>query len=130
MRQLIGEAQMRGVVYLIRSRPVGTPDFFRQLVKKYIQQPCFVEQAQLREELDLGFQVHDGKKSIGFVVVMLLTSLAAKWNSFTRETILLSRSGSFSSLETTRHIVTSPDGAIVNSRTSLPCSSARSRRAR
>ena len=35
-----------------------------------------------------------------------------------------------SSLDTTRHIVISPDGAIVNSSTSLPCSSGESRSAR
>src|SRR5262249_35301186 len=130
MCQLVDEAQVSRVMHLFDRGSIGAPGFLGQLVQKQIQQPRLVEQPHLREILDFRFQVHDGKKSIGLVVVTLSTSLASKWNKRTRATILLSRSGSFSSLETTRHIVTSPEGSIVNSSTSLPCSSARSRSAR
>ena len=53
-----------------------------------------------------------GKKSIGLVAVIASTSRGSKRNSFTRATILRSSSGSLSSLETTRAIVTSPEVLI------------------
>src|SRR6202022_3133897 len=104
--QFVYEAQLSRIVYLFDGRSIGAAGFLGQLVKKQIQQPRLVEQPHLREILDFGLQVHDGKKSIGLVVVMLSTSLASKWNSRTRATILLSRSGSFNSLDHTRHLVT------------------------
>src|SRR5678816_3884115 len=42
-----------------------------------------------------------GKKSIGFVTVIVPTSFASNWNSLTRATSLRSSSGSLSSLDTT-----------------------------
>src|ERR1700726_2985914 len=109
MSELVYEAQMGRIVYLSRGRSIGAAGLLGQLVKKQVQQPRLVEQPHLREILDFGPQVHDGKNSIGLVVVMLSTSLGSKWNRRTRATILLSSSGSFNSLETTRHIVISPE---------------------
>ena len=76
-----------------------------------------------------GFR-YAGKNSIGFVVVMVTTSLASNLNIFTRATSLRSSSESPGSLETSRTSVTSPEGAIVTSRTTLPCRAGLSRSAR
>src|SRR5256885_8356500 len=109
---------------LFRSR------LLRELVQEQSQQPRLVDEPQLLVELDFGIEVHAGKKSMGLVVVTVSTSLGSKRNRRTSAMILRSRSGSLSSLETMRHMVTSPVGAMVNSSTSLPCSSALSRSAR
>ena len=61
-----------------------------------------------------------GKKSMGLLTVSGSTSAGLKRIRRTRATIFFSSSGSLSSLDTTRHIVISPDGAMVNSSTSLP----------
>src|SRR5882672_4760054 len=130
MVQLVDEAQVRSVVHLVRVGTVGAARLFREFVQEQIQQSRLVEEPQLRIELDFGIEVHAGKKSMGLVVVTASTSLASKRNRRTSAMILRSRSGSLSSLETMRHMVTSPVGAMVNSSTSLPCSSALSRSAR
>jgi len=89
-----------------------------------------IEKSQLREVIDLRFRFMTAslervawlrrEEVDGFVVVMLSTILGIEVDSRTREMIFFSRSGSLSSLETIRHIVISPVGAIVNSRTSFP----------
>ena len=67
---------------------------------------------------------------MGLLTVSGSTSPGLNLMRRTRATIFFSSSGSLSSLDTTRHIVISPDGAMVNSSTSLPCSSGWSRNAR
>src|SRR6184192_281496 len=66
---------------------------------------------------------------MGLVVVTASTSFGSKRNNRTSAMIFFSSSGSLSSLEMRRHMVTSPLGAMVNSSTSFPCSSALSQRA-
>ena len=60
---------------------------------------------------------------MGLLTVNGSTSAALKRMRRTRATIFFSSSGSFNSLDTTRHMVISPEGAIVNSSTSFPASS-------
>src|SRR5256885_7229911 len=136
MVQLVDESQVRTVVHLVRAGAVGGARLLRELVQEQIQQSRLVDEPQLLIELDFGIEIHGacwryaGKKSMGLVVVTVSTSLASKRNRRTSAMILRSRSWSLSSLETMRHMVTSPVGAMVNSSTSLPCSSALSRSAR
>src|ERR1700676_2392919 len=90
-----------------------------------------VDQGQVAEELDFRLDVHPaGKKSMGLVAVSAATSLASNLNRRMRASNLLSNSLSPSSEETTRAAVMSPDGAMVNSSTTLPCSAGLSRSAR
>src|SRR5262249_18071038 len=120
--QLVDETQHAGLQHLVLRRAIGGPRFLCQFMREQRQETGLVHGKQVAEVVDLGLQVHQaGKKSMGLVVVMVSTSLASKRNSFTRATSLRSRSSSFSSLDTMRHWVTSPDGAMVISSTTLPC---------
>ena len=67
---------------------------------------------------------------MGLVAVKAATSLASNLKSLIRASSLLSNPGSLSSEEMTRAPVMSPEGAMVSSMTTLPCSAGLSRRAR
>src|ERR1700721_4637398 len=67
---------------------------------------------------------------MGLVAVRVATSLASNLNRRTRASSLLSNSLSLRSDETRRAAVIAPDGAMVNSSTTLPCNAGLSRRAR
>src|SRR5208282_5855005 len=90
-----------------------------------------VDEAQVAEKLDFGLDVHPaGKKSMGLVAVRGATSFGSNLNIRMRASSFASNSGSLSSLDTIRAEVMSPDGAMVISRTTLPCSAGLSRSAR
>src|SRR3569623_3665169 len=63
----------------------------------------------------------EGRKSIGQVNTSGSTALAPNRISFTRATSLRIKSSSLISLDTTLHSLTSPDGAMMISSTTLPC---------
>ena len=58
--QLVGEAQMCGVVHLL-ARAVSAARLFRKLVQKQVEQPRLVDGSQLCVKRDFGVEVHDSR---------------------------------------------------------------------
>src|SRR5208282_5852967 len=95
----------------------GDLDFFTQLADQTHDEARLVDHAQVAEKLDFGLDVHPaGKKSMGLVAVRVATSFGSNLNRRMRASSFASNSGSFSSLDTMRAAVISPDGAMVISR--------------
>src|SRR3984893_4910718 len=123
----IRETQTHGVV-AVSGAHLG---FLGDLENQARDESGLVDQAQVAEKLDFRLNVHPaGKKSMGLVAVSVATSLASNLNRRIRASSLLSNSLSPISEETMRAAVMSPEGAMVNSSTTLPCSAGLSRRAR
>src|SRR6202035_202723 len=123
----IGESQAQRIVAVARA-DLGLFGNFKNQAR---DETGFVDQSQVAEELDFRLNVHPaGKKSMGLVAVRVATSLASNLNRRMRASNLLSNSLSLSSVETMRAAVISPDGAMVNSSTTLPCRAGLSRSAR
>src|ERR1700722_10077173 len=137
-QDLVGEARQALIHLVGETQPhrivaVARPDLglFGDLVNQARDEAGLVDQPQVAEKLDFRLNVHPaGKKSMGLVAVNVATSLASNLNRRIRASSLLSNSLSPISEETMRAAVMSPEGAMVNSSTTLPCSAGLSRRAR